>query len=111
MMHAGLLKEAESLYPYRHLNALQTVGYRELFEYMDEKTLPTGRQVSLDKAVEKIKKNTRNFAKRQITWFKKLNSYIGWECNRHSRAVSFSYPFIVGTPGQDCFLSLNHCHY
>ena len=76
MMHAGLLKEAESLYPYRHLNALQTVGYRELFEYMDEKTLPTGRQVSLDKAVEKIKKNTRNFAKRQVTWFKKVNSYL-----------------------------------
>ncbi|MEO8568643.1 MAG: tRNA (adenosine(37)-N6)-dimethylallyltransferase MiaA, partial [Ginsengibacter sp.] len=71
MMQAGLLKEAESLYPYRHLNALRTVGYRELFEYIEGKTLPTGRQVSLDDAVEKIKKNTRHFAKRQITWFKR----------------------------------------
>ena len=66
MMNAGLLKEAESLFPYRHLNALQTVGYKELFDFMEGKVL-------LDKAVEEIKKNTRHFAKRQITWFKKFN--------------------------------------
>lgn len=69
MMHEGLLKEAETLFPHRHLNALQTVGYKELFEYIE------GR-ISLDKAVEAIKKNTRHFAKRQITWFKKFNSDI-----------------------------------
>ncbi len=63
MMNAGLLKEAESLFQYKDLNALQTVGYKELFEYMDGK-------ISLDEAVEKIKKNTRHFAKRQVTWFK-----------------------------------------
>ncbi len=63
MMGQGLLKEVESLFPYRHLNALQTVGYRELFDYMDGK-------FSLEKAIEEIKKNTRHFAKRQITWFK-----------------------------------------
>lgn len=63
MMQDGLLKEAESLFPYRHLNALQTVGYRELFEYIDG-------NISLDNAIELIKKNTRHFAKRQITWFK-----------------------------------------
>ena len=63
MMQQGLLKEAEDLYHFRHLNALQTVGYRELFEYMDG-------QISLDEAIEKIKKNTRHFAKRQVTWFK-----------------------------------------
>ncbi len=63
MMNDGLLKEAETLYPYRHLNALQTVGYRELFEYIDG-------NISLDNAIELIKKNTRHFAKRQITWFK-----------------------------------------
>lgn len=63
MMQEGLLKEAKSLYPHRHLNALQTVGYRELFEYIDGK-------ISLDNAIEKIKTNTRHFAKRQITWFK-----------------------------------------
>jgi tRNA dimethylallyltransferase len=66
MMQKGLLKESEYLYPFRHLNALQTVGYRELFEYMDGK-------ISLDDAVELIKKNTRHFAKRQITWFKRYS--------------------------------------
>lgn len=66
MMNSGLLKEAENLFPYRYLNALQTVGYKELFDFME------GR-VSLDKAIDDIKKNTRHFAKRQITWFKKFN--------------------------------------
>lgn len=64
MMNSGLLKEAEQLYPHRQLNALQTVGYKELFSYFDGK-------ISLEKAVEEIKKNTRHYAKRQITWFKK----------------------------------------
>lgn len=64
MMEAGLLKEAELLLPYRSLNALQTVGYKELFEYFDG-------VVSLEDAIENIKKNTRNYAKRQETWFKK----------------------------------------
>ncbi len=64
MMAAGLLKEAESLLPYRHLNALQTVGYKELFDYFDGLT-------SLDRAVELIKQNSRHYAKRQLTWFKK----------------------------------------
>jgi tRNA dimethylallyltransferase len=64
MMESGLLKEAESLYPFKHLNALQTVGYKELFDYLDNK-------YSLEKAVEEIKKNTRHYAKRQMTWFRK----------------------------------------
>lgn len=62
MMKAGLLEEVKHLYPYRHLNALQTVGYRELFEYMDG-------HVSLEEAVSKIKQHTRHYAKRQETWF------------------------------------------
>ena len=66
MMNAGLLREAERLFSYRHLNALQTVGYKELFDFMEGK-------ISLDKAIDDIKKNTRHFAKRQITWFKKFN--------------------------------------
>ncbi|MGH2648773.1 MAG: tRNA (adenosine(37)-N6)-dimethylallyltransferase MiaA [Ginsengibacter sp.] len=65
MMDSGLLKEAESLLPFRHLNALQTVGYKELFDFIEG-------EVSLDKAIDDIKKNTRHFAKRQITWFKKF---------------------------------------
>ncbi|MEO8821994.1 MAG: tRNA (adenosine(37)-N6)-dimethylallyltransferase MiaA [Ginsengibacter sp.] len=64
MMESGLLKEAESLLPFKHLNALQTVGYKELFDHFDGK-------FSLKKAVEEIKKNTRHYAKRQMTWFRK----------------------------------------
>lgn len=64
MMEDGLLAEVEKLYPYKNLNALNTVGYKELFQYIDgEKSLPD--------AVEEIKKNTRRFAKRQLTWFRK----------------------------------------
>jgi tRNA dimethylallyltransferase len=65
MMNHGLLKEVENLYPFKHLNALQTVGYKELFDYLDGK-------ISLEKAIEKIKKNTRHYAKRQMTWFRKI---------------------------------------
>lgn len=64
MMEEGLLQEAESLFQYRQLNALQTVGYKELFDYMEGK-------YSLPQAIDEIKKNTRHFAKRQMTWFKK----------------------------------------
>ena len=67
MMNAGLLKETETLYAYKNLNALQTVGYRELFDFIDGK-------ISLEAAINNIKKNTRHFAKRQITWFKKYNN-------------------------------------
>jgi tRNA dimethylallyltransferase len=64
MVNEGLLTEAEKLYPNKELNALQTVGYRELFSYFDgEFTLPF--------AIEEIKKNTRRFSKRQLTWFKR----------------------------------------
>ncbi len=64
MMSEGLLAEAKELFPYKKLNALQTVGYRELFSYFENIT-------SLEFAVEEIKKNTRRFAKRQLTWFKR----------------------------------------
>ena len=64
MMAAGLEQEARGLYPYRHLNALQAVGYRELFDYFDGK-------ISLTEAVEQIKMNTRRYAKRQLTWFRR----------------------------------------
>ncbi len=70
MMQEGLLKEAESLHAYQNLNALQTVGYKELFDFMDGK-------YSLKKAIEEIKKNTRRFAKRQLTWYRK-NTSIFW---------------------------------
>ena len=70
MMNEGLLAEAENLFTNKELNALQTVGYRELFDYLEGK-------ITLDFAVEEIKKNTRRFAKRQLTWFKR-NETTKW---------------------------------
>ena len=70
MLNEGLLTEAKTLYPNKHLNALQTVGYRELFDYFDGKT-------TLDFSIEQIKMNTRRFAKRQITWFKRTEN-VSW---------------------------------
>lgn len=64
MIEAGLVDEVHSLIPYKQLNALQTVGYKELFYYHND-------EVTLETAVNNIKQNTRRFAKRQITWFRK----------------------------------------
>ncbi|NCU02998.1 MAG: tRNA (adenosine(37)-N6)-dimethylallyltransferase MiaA [Chitinophagaceae bacterium] len=64
MMNDGLLEEAKKVYPLRQLNALQTVGYRELFDYFDGNS-------TLEKSVEKIKQNSRHYAKRQLTWFRR----------------------------------------
>lgn len=64
MVKDGLVDEVKSLIPYRDVNALNTVGYSEIFDYLD------GR-LTLDKAIELIKQNTRRFAKRQLTWFRK----------------------------------------
>ncbi|WP_426063241.1 tRNA (adenosine(37)-N6)-dimethylallyltransferase MiaA [Flavobacterium sp. DSP2-3-1] len=70
MINEGLLAEAKTLFPNKDLNALQTVGYRELFSYFD-------REISLEFAIEEIKKNTRRFSKRQLTWFKR-NENTKW---------------------------------
>ena len=70
MMADGLLEEAKALYPKRHLNALNTVGYKELFDYID------GRW-PLEEAVERIKGNTRRYARKQLTWYKK-DEQIRW---------------------------------
>ena len=69
MIKEGLLAEAEKLFPNAALNALQTVGYRELFDYFEGKT-------SLEFAMEEIKKNTRRFSKRQLTWFKRTENTV-----------------------------------
>ena len=68
MMSVGLAEEVKGLIPFKHLNALQTVGYRELFDYFSAANMP----VSLERTVELIKQNTRHYAKRQMTWFKKV---------------------------------------
>lgn len=70
MIHNGLLTEVKDLAQYQHLNALQTVGYKELFDHLNGKT-------SLPRAIESIKLNTRHYAKRQMTWFKK-DAEVQW---------------------------------
>lgn len=70
MVEEGLLAEARAMYLKRHLNALQTVGYRELFDHFDGTT-------TLDEAIELIKRNSRHYAKRQLTWFRR-DTEIGW---------------------------------
>jgi len=70
MIQEGLIEEARKLYPYRDLNALKTVGYRELFRFFEG-------EIDLNFAVSEIKKNTRRFAKRQLTWLRK-NKEINW---------------------------------
>lgn len=72
MIKDGLVNEVKTLLPYQHLNALNTVGYKELFNYLNDK-------VDLDFAISEIKKNTRRFAKRQLTWFKKNENTLWFD--------------------------------
>jgi tRNA dimethylallyltransferase len=74
MLNEGLLAEAKALYPNKQLNALQTVGYRELFDYFDTSIED---DKLLENAIEQIKMNTRRFAKRQMTWFKRTEN-VSW---------------------------------
>lgn len=82
MMSAGLLEEARRVYPKRALNSLQTVGYRELFAYMDG-------DYDIDRAIALIQQNTRHYAKRQMTWFRRdkeiywLQANEAYEKNEH----------------------------
>ena len=69
MMEEGLEDEVRSLVPFQHLNALQTVGYKELFDHFNGK-------ISLTEAVEEIKKHTRQYAKRQLTWFRNQEGFV-----------------------------------
>jgi tRNA dimethylallyltransferase len=72
MLTAGLLEEAKKVLPYRNYNALQTVGYKELFNFFDD-------EWTLELAISEIKKNTRRFAKRQLTWFLKNENTIWFD--------------------------------
>lgn len=82
MMQAGLLAECQALWPHRHENALQTVGYRELFEHLSG-------QCSLDEAVEKIKQNSRRYAKRQLTWFRRDQDLQWFEAGNSEAIKSY----------------------
>ena len=72
MINSGLLQEAQNLYIHKNLNALQTVGYRELFQYFNQ-------EITLPFAIEEIKKNTRRFSKRQVTWFKRTENVMWFD--------------------------------
>jgi len=82
MIEQGLLEEVERLLPYRNLNALNTVGYSEIFDHLDGK-------ISLDEAVERIKQNTRRFAKRQLTWFRKDTEIVWFHPDDYSSIRNF----------------------
>ncbi len=83
MLNNGLLEEAKKLQQHKELNALQTVGYKELFEYFDG-------NCELDFAISEIKKNTRRFAKRQLTWYRKDND-IQWFDYKDDKQRIFDY--------------------
>ncbi|MEX6625473.1 tRNA (adenosine(37)-N6)-dimethylallyltransferase MiaA [Tenacibaculum salmonis] len=80
MMENGLLEEAKNMYPHKDLTALKTVGYRELFEYFDN-------NFTKEFAIEEIKKNTRRFAKRQGTWFRKDKEIIWFDFQENTQKI------------------------
>jgi len=82
MLKEGLLEEVKSLQPYKDLNALKTVGYAELFDYLDGK-------LSFDAAIDKIKQNTRRFAKRQLTWFRRDPEIFWFEPHPVESIINF----------------------
>jgi len=82
MMEQGLLHEAASLYGQRHLNALNTVGYKEMFDYIE------GRW-SLDEAVERMKGNTRRYARKQLTWFKRDKSVCWFHPDQQEEILKY----------------------
>lgn len=82
MLNEGLIDEVKELIPYKELNALQTVGYKELFDYFD------GTKTK-EEAIEKIKQNTRNFAKRQLTWFKRDTNTIWFDIDKKEEIIPF----------------------
>lgn len=82
MMQQGLLDEAKIFFPHKHLNPLNTVGYKELFLFLENK-------MSIEEAIEKIKTNTRRYAKRQLTWFCRYNDIHWFEPTALPKIISF----------------------
>lgn len=82
MMQQGLLEEVKKLMPKKHLNALQTVGYNELFDFLENKT-------DLNTAIDSIKQNTRKFAKRQLTWFRRDEEIKWFEPNDFAELLTY----------------------
>ena len=82
MFGEGLEKEALSLYPFRHLNSLNTVGYRELFDYFDGK-------MTIEEAKEKIKANSRKYARKQLTWFRRDSEIVWFTPDMKNEIIAF----------------------
>lgn len=82
MISEGLVEEARLMYPKRHLNSLNTVGYKELFQYFDGK-------ISLNEAIEQIKISTRQYAKRQMTWLRKNNDYHWFSVDEIPKMIEY----------------------
>lgn len=82
MLEKGLVEEVKALQSFRTFNALNTVGYSEIFDYLDG-------NLTLKDAVDKIKQNTRRFAKRQLTWFRKDNNTVWFEPNQTQEVIQY----------------------
>ena len=89
MISEGLVNEVQALLPYKHLNALQTVGYKELFEFFEGKN-------SLEHSIELIKQNTRHYAKRQLTWFKKDTAVHWFDALETATSTAFIKNWFTG---------------
>jgi len=82
MIEEGLIEEVRAVYPFRQLNSLNTVGYKELFEYFDN-------NITLDTAIELIKRNSRRYARRQLTWFNKDKAITWFEPNQTQEIINY----------------------
>ena len=89
MIHNGLEQEAARMYPLKHLNSLNTVGYREFFDYFEGK-------ISKEKAIELIKRNTRRYARKQLTWFRKDPDYTWFSADETREVIKFVESVILG---------------
>jgi len=88
MMENGLLEEAKNVFPLRNHNALKTVGYREIFEYFENK-------IELNQAIENIKTNSRRYAKRQLTWLNKDEEYHWFQPNQKEEIIRLIHSFLI----------------
>lgn len=82
MIEEGLVEEARAVYPYRNLNSLNTVGYKELFTYFDG-------EITLDEAIDLIQRNTRKYARKQLTWFRRDHEIQWFEPQQFSEIIDF----------------------
>jgi tRNA dimethylallyltransferase len=90
MVREGLVAEVKALLPYRHLNALNTVGYKEIFDHLDGKT-------TLEEAIDLIKSHSRQYARRQITWFRKNSDTRWFTPEETGEMISYIVERIQGT--------------